>query len=367
MNNITAATGKQMVIDTLQSGITPIVFDFQDVVFFENESRMLRTFMVFNSLDLGTLSFKEYRFVARRNSAGYHMVKRHVEKVLRMIPRITEKYPMIECFTIPVFPRLVRDGELISILYDAFALYPEVHPSKLCIEVTADVLFEDMAEIKPRINELRELGVKVAISEVGDEYCPLYKLNEITFDLLLLDAFATDLVTNPDAERAAAGLITYLRTFGVPVIAPELENDQLIETVKLLECDGYSAAHVATSSSQTEEEQAVEDTSDEVAAENAVETSEEVPEEQVTEETPEEPVTEETPEEQVTEEVPEEQVTEELPAEQATAEQVTEEEPVTEEQEIQEDVEITAEEPAQERTEAEMPAEENVEEEELEA
>lgn len=317
-----------MVIDTLQSGITPIELEYQNVVFFGKESRMLRTFMVFNTLDLGTLTFKEYRFVARRNSAGYHMVKRHVEKLLRIIPKITEKHPEIECFTLPVFPRLIGEGELIRMLYDAFAIYAEVSPSKLCIEVSADVLYEDLAVIKPRFDELRDLGVKVAISEVGDAYCPLYKLNELQFDMLLLDAFATDLLTNPDATKAAAGLITYLRTFGVPVIAPELENEQTVQTVKTFECDGYSAAQVAISTDQPEQQGEEEDeTSPEEATESAV-----VP---PVEETP---VEEETPEEETPEvdETPvDETPVEEIPAEEPPIEVET----LTEENEREEEPE----------------------------
>ena len=333
-----------MVIDTLQSGITPIELEYQNVVFFGKESRMLRTFMVFNTLDLGTLTFKEYRFVARRNSAGYHMVKRHVEKLLRIIPKITEKHPEIECFTLPVFPRLIGEGELIRMLYDAFAIYAEVSPSKLCIEVSADVLYEDLAVIKPRFDELRDLGVKVAISEVGDAYCPLYKLNELQFDMLLLDAFATDLLTNPDATKAAAGLITYLRTFGVPVIAPELENEQTVQTVKTFECDGYSAAQVAISTDQPEQQGEEEDeTSPEEATESAVVPP--VEETPVEEETPEEetPEVDETPVEEtpVEEETPEE----ETPVDETPVEEIPAEEPpievetLTEENEREEEPE----------------------------
>ena len=36
---------KQMVKDTLDSGISPIVFDYQDVVFFQKEHHIIRTFM----------------------------------------------------------------------------------------------------------------------------------------------------------------------------------------------------------------------------------------------------------------------------------------------------------------------------------
>ena len=54
----------------------------------------------------------------------FQMVKRHVEKLLRLIPKFTAKYPQIECFTLPVFPRLVRDGELAGWIRDIRGVRP---------------------------------------------------------------------------------------------------------------------------------------------------------------------------------------------------------------------------------------------------
>ena len=253
-----AAIGKQMVRDTLESGITPLTFDYQNVVFFGKESGILRTTMVLHSLDVGTLTPREYRYVARRTRPGVHMVKRHVEKLLRLIPKIAEQFPRIECFTVPVFPRMIRDGELTRVLYDAFAMYPAVRPAQVCIEVSADILYEDTETVKARIEEIRALGVQVAICEVGDEFCPFFKLSSLPFDMVLLDPFAIQMLERPDVEKLMGGLIQYLKSFGVPVIAPELETEELVDTVKRLECDGYSMAPTATPEDIPEEEEAEE-------------------------------------------------------------------------------------------------------------
>ena len=285
-----AAIGKRMVRETLESGITPLTFDYQNVVFFGKETGILRTTMVLHSPDVGTLTYREYRFVARRTRPGLHMVKRHVEKLLRLIPKVTEQYPNIECFTVPVFPRMIRDGELIRILYDAFAMSPAVHPSQVCIEVSADILYEDTETVKARLEEIRELGVKVAINEVGDEYCPFFKLSGLPFDMIFLDGYATDILDSSEAEQVMGGLVQYLKSFGVPVIAPELETDAQLAAAKLLECDGYSLSPTATIyEDETEEEEAEEEVPAEETEETTEETAEEPPEdtpEETAEETP---------------------------------------------------------------------------------
>ena len=271
-----AAIGKQMVRETLESGITPLTFDYQNVVFFGKETGVLRTTMVLHSPDVGTLTYREYRYVARRTRPGLHMVKRHVEKLLRLIPKVTEQYPNIECFTVPVFPRMIRDGELIRILYDAFAMNPAVHPSQVCIEVSADILYEDTETVKARLEEIRELGVKVAINEVGDEYCPFFKLSSLPFDMIFLDGYATDILETSEAEQVMGGLIQYLKSFGVPVIAPELETDAQLAAAKLLECSGYSLSPTATiyEEEETEEEEIEEEETEEEPTEETEEPAE---------------------------------------------------------------------------------------------
>ena len=231
---------KDMVKETVESGVTPIVFDYQRVELFESGTYPIRTFMVLNSLDLGTLTYREYRYVARRTKQGNHMVRRHIDKLIRLIPALLEKNPQASCFTIPVYARLLKDGELAAMLFDALTLYPEVAPSTVCIELSADILYEDVAEARERIRELRELGVKIAICEVGDEFCPVFRLAELAFDYAFIDKFATDSLDREDCDRVAGSLVQYLHFLDVKVIAPELDTEEKIAGAKSVGCDGYT-------------------------------------------------------------------------------------------------------------------------------
>ena len=231
---------KEMIDEAVQSGIPPIVFDYQNVEFFESKKHVVRTFMVLNSLDLGTLTYKEYRFVARRTRQGNHMVQRHVQKLIRLIPTLLAQDPDVECFSIPVYARLLKEGELAAMLFDALTLYPEVPPSSVCIELSADILYEDVAEARERIKELRELGVRVAIGEVGDEFCPVFRLAELPFDYAFMDEFATASLDREDCERVAGSLVQYLHYLGVKVVAPGLDNEDKVTGAKNIGCDGYS-------------------------------------------------------------------------------------------------------------------------------
>jgi EAL domain-containing protein (putative c-di-GMP-specific phosphodiesterase class I) len=129
-------------------------------------------------------------------------------------------------------------------LFDAFTLYPETPPSKICIELSADILYEEMDEAIPRIAELREMGVKIAVCEVGDEFCPVFRLATLPVDYAFMDEYATASLDRDDAERIAGSLVKYLHYLDVKVIAPELDNEDKISGAKTVECDGYTVAEI---------------------------------------------------------------------------------------------------------------------------
>jgi EAL domain-containing protein (putative c-di-GMP-specific phosphodiesterase class I) len=97
-----------------------------------------------------------------------------------------------------------------------------------------------MEEAAARIAELRSLGVKVAISEVGDEYCPVFRLTTLAFDYAFLDRYATDSLLGDGAERIAGSLVGFLHYLKVKVVAPLLETEEQCAAAEAVGCDGYT-------------------------------------------------------------------------------------------------------------------------------
>ena len=224
----------------IESGVAPLVLHYEPVRFFATTETVLRTFLVVNSLELGTLTMREYRFVARRTKQGDRLVERHLIKLCREIPALLAERPEITCFTVPAYARLLRDGFLTKTVLETLALFPAVSPSLLCIELSADILYEDMEEASARIAELRSLGVKVAIAEVGDEFCPVFRLTAVAFDYAFLDRYATDSLRGDSAERIAGSLVGFLHYLKVKVIAPALDGEEQRAAAEAVGCDGYT-------------------------------------------------------------------------------------------------------------------------------
>lgn len=230
----------EKVKEVVDSGIQPLVFHFEPVRFFGSSATVVRTFLIINSLDLGTLTYRQYRFVARRTKQGDRLVERHLHKLLRAMPTLLKENPTVECFTLPIYARLLRDGVLAKMVMEALSLFPAATPSRLCLELSADILYEDMEDATKRIAELRDLGVKVAICEVGDEYCPVFRLANVAFDYAFLDTYATESLSREDAERVAGSLVNYLHYLRVKVIAPGMATPELRAAAEAVGLDGYT-------------------------------------------------------------------------------------------------------------------------------
>ena len=228
------------VSETIESGIKPITVGFSEVKFFESDKKIFRSFLTVNSLDLGVLGYEQYRFVARRTRTGNQLVNRHLLKLFRMMPELIEKNPDVECFTFPVYARLLVDSELATMLVDMLSLYPEVAPSKVCVELSADILYEDLETLAPKIKELRDLGVRIAICEVGDMFCPVFRLTEFKFDYAFMDAYSTATLDSDSCERIAGSLVRYLHYLDVPVVAPGLDTEAKRSGAKSVGVDAYT-------------------------------------------------------------------------------------------------------------------------------
>ena len=230
---------REKVTQVVESGVQPITIQYDTVRFFDETPSIKRTFLQINSLELGVLSYRQYRFVARRTKQGEALVRRHVHGLLREIPQILAQ-EKIAAFTVPVFARTL--DQIAAILFEGFSLFPKVSPAHICVELSADILYEDVEWARERIEAIRALGVKIAIGEVGDEFCPVFRLSGLPFDYAFLDDYAVEHLSDENATQSVGALVSYLQTLQARVIAPSLKNEAQIEQASTLGCDGYIAA-----------------------------------------------------------------------------------------------------------------------------
>ncbi|HEX5198925.1 MAG TPA: EAL domain-containing protein [Actinoplanes sp.] len=102
-------------------------------------------------------------------------------------------------------------------------------PRRLVLELTETVLMRDVTVTSARLEELRELGVRIAIDDFGTGYSSLGYLRDIPVDVLKVDrSFIDGLAGNARQQQLVSAVIQLGHTLGLKVVTEGVETaDQL--------------------------------------------------------------------------------------------------------------------------------------------
>jgi diguanylate cyclase (GGDEF)-like protein/PAS domain S-box-containing protein len=110
-----------------------------------------------------------------------------------------------------------------------------IEPSSLVLEITETVMMADPDMASARLNELKELGVRIAMDDFGTGYSSLSYLSRLPVDILKMDrSFLTS--GNTDSGLAAA-IIAIGERLGLEVVAEGIEEPDQIGTLRDLGCE----------------------------------------------------------------------------------------------------------------------------------
>jgi diguanylate cyclase (GGDEF)-like protein/PAS domain S-box-containing protein len=118
-------------------------------------------------------------------------------------------------------------------------------PQCLVLELTETVLMRDIAVTAARLEELRELGVKIAIDDFGTGYSSLGYLRDIPVDVLKVDrSFITDLVGNLRQQELVSAVVQLGQTLGLKVVAEGIETEEQLHLLTDMHCPYAQGYHL---------------------------------------------------------------------------------------------------------------------------
>ncbi|MEU4240539.1 EAL domain-containing protein [Actinoplanes sp. NPDC026619] len=110
-------------------------------------------------------------------------------------------------------------------------------PHCLVLELTETVLMRDLAVTAARLEELRELGVKIAIDDFGTGWSSLGYLRDIPVDVLKVDrSFITDLAGNFRQQELVSAVIQLGHTLGLKVVVEGIETEEQLNLLTRMDC-----------------------------------------------------------------------------------------------------------------------------------
>jgi len=106
------------------------------------------------------------------------------------------------------------------------------------LELTERMLMDDLPEVKRKLRELKDLGIRISVDDFGTGYSSLAHLKELPIDKMKIDrSFVLGLPTESDSAAIARAIVQMARGLGLSVIAEGVETEAQRAFLKRLDCD----------------------------------------------------------------------------------------------------------------------------------
>jgi diguanylate cyclase (GGDEF)-like protein len=127
--------------------------------------------------------------------------------------------------------------DLIDDVRDALEL-SGLKPEALTIEITETALMTDAEETARRLNELKALGIRIAVDDFGTGYSSLSHLRQFPVDVLKIDrSFVSQLAEGGEGEILLHTLLQLGKALEIETTAEGIERPQDLSLIREKECD----------------------------------------------------------------------------------------------------------------------------------
>lgn len=138
---------------------------------------------------------------------------------------------------INVFAPEISDPELPAQITDALERR-RLPPEALIVEITEDLLLDNMGKTQMVFNTLRDKGIRVAIDDFGSGYSALWYLREFPVDEVKLDReFIAPILTQPASAAIVRAVVDLARVLGVTPVAEGVENTETVTQLLEYGCE----------------------------------------------------------------------------------------------------------------------------------
>ena len=114
----------------------------------------------------------------------------------------------------------------------------DVDPSRLRIEILENILLDDFKAAVKMINDLRSLGVEIALDDFGSGYSSLEYVAKLPMDYLKIDrSFMMNMKRSPDNQIIMNTILTLAKGINVRTVAEGVEHRDGFEFLRTIGCD----------------------------------------------------------------------------------------------------------------------------------
>ena len=139
--------------------------------------------------------------------------------------------------TVNVSARQLADPLFPSVVATALSDF-SIDPATICLEITESALLRDLEAAEQALQELRTIGVRIAVDDFGTGYSSLTHLKLLPIDMLKIDrSFVTELGRNADNTAIVGAVIRLAAALGMTSVAEGVEDAEQAEWLTSLGCE----------------------------------------------------------------------------------------------------------------------------------
>ncbi len=110
----------------------------------------------------------------------------------------------------------------------------------LVVEVTEDTLIEDLQAARATLQNLKGLGIQIALDDFGTRQSSLSHLRRSPIDIVKIDGdFVRDVATDTADAELVAAIIAMARSLRIKVVAEGVETAAQLQFLTLHDCDAF--------------------------------------------------------------------------------------------------------------------------------
>lgn len=158
---------------------------------------------------------------ARQSNLIYDLELIVLEKAFQMIQSVG----CIEDVFLNFTPITLGNKRFIPALEKLLTCFLDIRPKKIIFEVTEQDSIEGLIFFRENIQQLRQMGFRIAVDDTGAGYSSLHTISELLPDIIKIDrSVIQGIDTNRVKESMVKGLILIAKEIGSTVVAEGIEK-----------------------------------------------------------------------------------------------------------------------------------------------
>ncbi len=139
--------------------------------------------------------------------------------------------------SVNVSPLQFKNINFIHTVKDTLARH-SLAPTRLALEITEDLLVHDFAAVSDILQELKALGVSIAVDDFGSGQTSLRYLDQFPLSTIKIDrSFIQQLTNNANASEITRTIVMLGQKLGINVLAEGVEEADQLKLLREWQCD----------------------------------------------------------------------------------------------------------------------------------